>query len=384
MGIFAGTLTGLTPGIHINLLGAAIILAYTYFNFNPIYALTFIVSLSITHTFIDFIPSIILGCPDTDTELSLLPGHELLKNGRGYEAIILTAIGSLNAVFYSLIFCFPLIFIFQKGYFLIQNYIPFILIFTSFLLIFSEKEKFVALLVFILTGVLGLISNEITSGNSLLPMLSGLFGSSLLIKSIKEKPKIPSQKISKINFSSKKPLLSSLVISPFCSFLPGLGTGQAAVMSSLLFKQKRKEDFLVLVGATNTFVMIFSFFALYAIGKTRSGSSIVIKDLVGIPSQEILVLIILTIFFSGILSFFLTKGVSKMILKKIHKVNYPKISLITLIFLSLIILIFSKPKGFLVFILATFTGIYCINKKVRKTNMMGCLILPTIIWLLSG
>ena len=32
-------------------------------------------------TFIDFIPSIFLGCPDTDTELSILPGHELLKKG---------------------------------------------------------------------------------------------------------------------------------------------------------------------------------------------------------------------------------------------------------------------------------------------------------------
>ena len=31
--------------------------------------------MAITHTFVDFIPSVFLGCPDTDTELSI--GHKI-------------------------------------------------------------------------------------------------------------------------------------------------------------------------------------------------------------------------------------------------------------------------------------------------------------------
>ena len=76
LGVTAGTLTGLTPGIHINLIGVLLVsLSLTSFSqMDPTILILFIVAMSITHTFIDFIPSIFLGCPDTDTELSILPG----------------------------------------------------------------------------------------------------------------------------------------------------------------------------------------------------------------------------------------------------------------------------------------------------------------------
>ncbi len=83
LGIITGALTGLTPGIHINLIGVSLVSLSSSVFINPFYLVTFITSLAITHTFIDFIPSIFLGCPDTDTELSILPGHELLKKGHG-------------------------------------------------------------------------------------------------------------------------------------------------------------------------------------------------------------------------------------------------------------------------------------------------------------
>jgi putative membrane protein len=106
VGICAGTITGLIPGIHINLIGVLLVSlsASLFTSINPIYLVVFIVSMAIAHTFIDFIPSVFLGCPDTDTELSVLPGHELLKKGFGYEAITLTCYGSLAAVFILIFF----------------------------------------------------------------------------------------------------------------------------------------------------------------------------------------------------------------------------------------------------------------------------------------
>src|SRR3989304_8704378 len=88
-GILAGTFTGLFPGIHINLVGASLVALSTSIlsPLNPMYLVTFIASMAITHTFLDFIPSIFLGCPNTDTELTILPGHELLKEANGYGAI---------------------------------------------------------------------------------------------------------------------------------------------------------------------------------------------------------------------------------------------------------------------------------------------------------
>src|SRR3989304_1437469 len=94
-GVIAGTFTGLFPGIHINLIAALLLSSLSALSkyFSPLQLIIFIVAMSITHTFIDFIPSIFLGAPEEDTFLSILPGHQLLREGKGYEAVILTLYG---------------------------------------------------------------------------------------------------------------------------------------------------------------------------------------------------------------------------------------------------------------------------------------------------
>ena len=97
-GIFAGTITGLIPGIHINLIGVFLISLSTslFISINPVFLIVFIASMAITHTFVDFIPSVFLGCPDTDTELSILPGHELLKKERDMKQLFSPAMEVLQ------------------------------------------------------------------------------------------------------------------------------------------------------------------------------------------------------------------------------------------------------------------------------------------------
>ncbi|MBS3078041.1 tripartite tricarboxylate transporter permease, partial [Candidatus Pacearchaeota archaeon] len=126
-GIFFGTFTGLTPGIHINLIGGLLI-SLPLLNLNPIYFVIFVTAMAITHTFLDFVPSVFLGCPDTDTELSILPGHQLLKDARGFEAVYLSNIGSLLAIFLLVIISIPSIFLMKDFYELISSVIPYILI----------------------------------------------------------------------------------------------------------------------------------------------------------------------------------------------------------------------------------------------------------------
>ena len=105
IGILTGIITGLIPGIHINLI-SIILLSFTTFLLSittPLTLIVFITAMAITHTFIDFIPSIFLGAPDQDTVLSILPGHKLLLKGHGHTSVILTLYGSLTALFIILI-----------------------------------------------------------------------------------------------------------------------------------------------------------------------------------------------------------------------------------------------------------------------------------------
>ena len=144
IGILAGTFTGLAPGIHINLVGVLLVsLSNSLFkNTNRIYLIVFIASMSIAHTFIDFIPSIFLGCPDTDSGLSILPGHELLNKGKGYEAVMLTAYGGLIAIIILLFVSFPLAALFSWIYDSIHSVMFWVLIAMVFILILTEKSPF--------------------------------------------------------------------------------------------------------------------------------------------------------------------------------------------------------------------------------------------------
>jgi len=383
LGILAGTLTGLIPGIHINLIGIFLISlsASLFSSINPIYFVVLITSMAITHTFVDFIPSVFLGCPDTDTELSVLPGHELLKKGEGYQAVLLTCYGSLVAIFILILISFPFILIISKTYEIIKTLIPFLLIIISILLISLEKRRLSALIVFLLTGFLGLSVLNTNMNQPLLPLLTGLFGSSMLILSIKNKIKIPKQKITKPKTKIFKPIPGALIASPLCSFLPGLGSGQAAIIGNIISKTDRK-GFLILLGATNTLVMGFSFISLYIISRTRTGAAVVIKEIIGRLSLEILILILSIVFISGITSFFITKFLAKFFSQKIAKINYTHLSILTIISLIIIIFLISGFFGLVVLTASTFTGIYCILLKVRRTNMMGCLLIPVIVWYL--
>lgn len=380
LGICAGTFTGLFPGIHINLVGAILVsLSASVLFFIPaVYLVVFITSMAIAHTFLDFIPSVFLGCPDSDAVLSVLPGHELLKEGKGHAGVMLTAYGGLAAVVLTVIIAFPLIILVKNAYPIIQSIIPYILIGVSLIMIFSEKKKISSFIVYSLTGILGLILLNIQTLNEpLLPLLTGLFGASNLILSIKTKTKIPEQTLKK-KVEFKKPLLASLIASPLCGFLPGLGSGQAAILGNTISKTDRK-GFLFLLGATNTLVMSFSFISLYVISKTRTGAAAAIMDLIGIPSKNMLILILAVVLISGIISFFLTQKLSVVFCRNINKINYTKLSMITLFVVTSVVFLVSGFFGLFVFVISAFTGIFCISLGSRRTQMMGCLLLPTII-----
>lgn len=248
-------------------------------------------------------------------------------------------------------------------------------------MIATEKNKFQAFLVLILTGILGTCVLNMDLKEPLLPLLSGLFGSSMLLISINQNTKIPKQNLTFKKLKLKKmirPLSGALIGSPLCGFLPGLGGGQAAVIGNQIARTNEK-DFLVLLGAVNTFVMGISFVSLYAISRTRTGAAAAIKSLIGTMDYKTLILILIVCLISGIISFFLMKVLSKYFIKIIQKVNYKKLSITVIGILSILIVSISGVIGLFVFAVSTATGIYCIKLNVKKTQMMGCLLIPTIL-----
>lgn len=101
-GYLLGIVSGLLPGVHTNNFALALV-AFSPFlaekgGVAPFYIALIILSNAVSHTFHDIIPSVFLGAPDGDTALAVLPGHRLLLEGAGAEAIRLSAWGGVRAL----------------------------------------------------------------------------------------------------------------------------------------------------------------------------------------------------------------------------------------------------------------------------------------------
>ncbi len=387
LGIMFGTFTGLIPGVHINLISTLIISSYAKISgyFSNIEIAIFIISMSITHTFIDAIPSIYLGAPGESQALTALPGHKMLLKGQGHFALKLTVVGS----FFTLLCCILFFAMFLRLMNLMEKItegkIGYILIALIVFVIFSQKGKIMkSITVFLFSASIGMAVLNISSLNQpLFHMLSGFFGISLLFDSLSNNESIPRQTYSSNMISKqaiKKSVMTSSIAGFFAAFTPGFGTSQTAIIAQKFYKGTEKS-FLILVGGLNTANMIISLGSFYILNKARNGSIVAIRDVLeSIAMTELLILISVMII-SGSVAAILTLKISKKFSKIIQKLNYRKTAICVITGIILLSLLFDGVIGLLVITTSTSLGIIATKLDVGKNNLMGCLILPTILYL---
>lgn len=384
LGIALGIVCGLLPGIHPNTLIPVI--AGFSFLFDPLSAAIILVAAGIANSFVAFIPSILLGAPESENALAVLPGHRLLLQGRGYEAIKLTVIGGLFSVLFVLL-TLPLFVLFVPTlYNFIRPNIHFVLAAVVIYMILSEKlwkEKAFALAVFVLSGLLGLIALKSYSSEVLFPLLTGLFGLPLLFMSIYKKVKLQES----IRFEEeplpKKQIFSSSVIGSlagvFAGLLPGIGSTQATVLAQEAAGIKNERSFLMAIAGVNVIDVIYSLLAIWLIGNPRSGIAVAVADLLDIGLKEILVLVSVIIAASGFAAY-MTLKISRHALFAFRSIDYQRLCTSVFLFLLIMVFIFSGFYGLLVAAVALTIGLVPNLVGIRRSHAMGCLILPTILF----
>lgn len=159
LGAGLGSFTGITPGVHVNTL--ALVLASLspillpileeVARFSgapeggaPILLVAIIISAAVAHSFLDALPSIFLGAPEEDTALATLPGHRLLLQGKGQEAVRCSAYGALVGGISAVCLSLPLTFILGPPLNLIgavESATPLLLGVALIALVLSEKGR---------------------------------------------------------------------------------------------------------------------------------------------------------------------------------------------------------------------------------------------------
>src|SRR3989344_5453645 len=389
LGCMMGVFTGITPGLHINLVSvmllslSPVLLGYT----NVIVVAAFIIAMSITHTFTDFISATYLGAPADDTALAVLPAHRMLLEGMGHEAVKLTVIGSLLCLILTimlsplLIISVPLIFEYLK------DYIGWILLAVIIFMILREEnnnKRFWSFVVVAMSGVLGLIVLNIPNlKDPLLPMLSGLFGVSVLLLSLSEKVALPIQRTTEMVKVKTRDLIKALSSGVFSgslvSIFPGLGPAQAAVLANQISGKISEFSYIILVGGINTVSMILSLITLFTIEKARNGSIIVVQQLLQSIDINTLILFFAVALIAGGIATFLTLYTSKIFSRIMNKINYSMVNILIILFVAAMVLYFSGFLGLLILFAATSIGLIPNIVDVSRSSSMACLLVPIIL-----
>ena len=390
-GVILGTLSGLIPGLHTNTFAAAISAASVplalVFGADGICCL--LISCMIVHTFLDAVPSTFIGVPDADTVLSVLPAHQLYLSGKGEEAVRLSALGSL----WGFVYAIPL---FAAFYFVLPMFqteidwaIGLVILTAAGLLIVFSKTPFWALLMFLVSGLLGVFSMRFSyfsfgvfgAGEVLLPLLTGLFGIPVLLHALRANPAYAEQSFSGI-FVSKKETAVNTIKGTFAGaivgWLPGFSSGTANAL--LAFHRSgdyelNPRGYLLSTSAANTANAVLGLAALYAVGRMRSGALAAVAEF---PLPNIFMLLAAA-GASAAAAYMLTVLFSKTG-KYIAKVNQKMLSASVLTFLIILTAVFCGPFGLMILILSTAVGWIPAKLGIHRLYCMGAIMLPVMLF----
>ncbi|MGB4052257.1 MAG: tripartite tricarboxylate transporter permease [Methanoculleus sp.] len=388
IGVGCGVISGLVPGIHANTMAGlllslqVLLLAW----FDPVMIASAMFAALVTHTFIDFVPGAFLGIPDADTSLAVLPAHSLCLEGRGEEAVRISALGSAAGVALSLPLAFAFILVLPALQPTIDWGIGLIILAVGgYLIVVSESPGW-ALAVFLVSGMLGLFSLQYSflawhvGGESgiLMPLLSGLFGIAVLLRA--SHGTMPAQHFTGIDLAPgaiRRGSILGSIAGALVGWLPGLSNATAnALLTSVIGYDSNPREYIVATSAANTVNAFLGLAAFYAIARTRNGVMVALAAAEEIPPATVVLLAgamaavaayLLTVYFSTMAGWF-------------GGVNVTALNRGVIIFVVLLSLILCGPFGGLVLLLATAVGYVPSLVNIRRVYCMGAIMVPVMAY----
>lgn len=408
-GVLTGVVTGLLPGLHVNtvtalLLGAGAACAAAGFEFSTL--LAFICALAISHTFFDVVPGLFLGVPGDET-FALLPGHRMVRRGEGLLAVRLSVTGSGIGLLLGLLILLLLVLggnVLGAVESAVRPVLFFVLAAIALILIVSDRPRGWAALSFLASGALGVavFGSPLVPGgldapvNSLFPSLAGLFGVAGLLFAIRThrgEPNAPPPSVDEspppptVQFGIR-PGVAGALAGLLVGLLPGLGAANAATLLELLGRARRRLDaeareraYLVTTSSLNTAEALFAIGALYIIGRSRSGASVAVEQVLGgrIEAPDVLYAAFWMFVAGGLAGVLLTAlgGPLAAFFGRLDpiRLNYAVIALLAIGTFWLLGL-----GGLAILVVATLVGLIPLRGGARRAQLMGFFLVPTMLF----
>ncbi|MDO8625700.1 MAG: tripartite tricarboxylate transporter permease, partial [Candidatus Diapherotrites archaeon] len=347
---------------------------------NSEYVLGLVVAMNIMHVFTDFIPSILVGAPHPDNYLSALPGHKLVLEGHGLDAMRYAIAGCL---FGTVIACLLIPVYVQLAEQFATKWHAFVapvLLLSLILLVASERgldKKAWAIAVILLSGALGFFCLT-HYPDALFPLVTGFFGIPTILFAL-QNTALPVQQTALTPLDWKKILpvcaLGS-VAGSLVTYFPALSPSHAAFLATTI-RRMDPRSFLCLLGSLNASATLYSFIALAVLNKARTGSAATLAHVHPLVPADIGIVVGITLFCAGIAGY-ATLALTQKALVASRAFNPRHAGIALLGFLLLLVGLWNGATGIAICVVASAIGCIPSIVNIRRSHLMAFLIAPTL------
>lgn len=387
-GILLGSISGLIPGLHANNFALVLAGIVGSIEFDPLLGGIMMLTAGVTHSFINVVPALAIGVPDAEMAPMALPGHRLVLDGRGQEALRLSALGSGLAVVVAVPLAIPITIGMESLYPIIRNHIQLLLAGVVAGLLWSERtwvSRGGGLLGFILSAVFGLVvldldpAAPLSSGGVLAPIFAGLFGTPLLVDAMTSSG-IPRQRDPALYVSRRRvavTVLAGAIAGALVGYLPAISAAIASV--AVLFVLPGGVDdrgYIVATSGVDTSNAIFALFALLTIGQPRSGVMVAFQEASAPLDIPVLVGAVLL---TGAVGTIIVITIGDRYLTFVAGLDPVWLSGTVLGLLVVLSFLFAGPIGIGIFLVASMIGFVPVRLGAYRVHLMGVLMGPLLL-----
>ncbi|WP_336364061.1 tripartite tricarboxylate transporter permease [Halalkalicoccus salilacus] len=387
-GALLGTISGLTPGLHANNFALLLAAAAPTIPGPPLLVGAAMLSAGVVHTFLDVVPALALGVPDADMAVMALPGHRLVIEGRGREALRLSALGSALAVVFAVPLAIPITSLMVWLWPTLAANMVLVLLGVVTIMLLTERSRRArigGLLAFSISALLGLATLDLSpssplAGDVLAPLFAGLFGAPILIDAMGGAG-VPRQDDPRILIPRRAVLLpaaAGTLAGAIVGYLPGVSSAIAAVIALLALPgDDGDRGFVVATSGVNTANTVFALFALVALGTPRTGV-LVAFERASVPLE--LPVLLCSVGIAAAIGFVLVLVVGDRFLRAIGRVDYATLCVLVLGLLVVLSYAFAGAIGIVVFLVSSAVGFVPVRLGAARVHLMGVLIGPIALW----
>ncbi|MDY6770228.1 MAG: tripartite tricarboxylate transporter permease [Candidatus Nanohaloarchaea archaeon] len=382
-GMAAGIVTGLLPALHPNSVIFLLLPLYFGADIAPVVFVAFATGVSTVHTFVSFVPAVFVGAPEGETALSTLPGHGLLHEGRGVEAVERTVHGGLVAALLAVAALPALLYLVPLVYGTVASHMHLVLLLLLAGLVVTERRPGAAAGVVVLAGLLGVGALSSSLANTqyiLFPLFAGLFGLPIILESLRQGGGVPAQgrSLPVPAGSTVRGGIAGFAAGVVAGFLPGAGSSQSVLLVDGIAGMER-DGFLVALGGVTTADLFVSLVALHAIGNPRSGAAVAMQQV--LPRVDLgTTLQVAGMCMVGVgTGALVTRRLARRAAAGLAAVDYDRLLAAVAVFIAAGSIALAGSFGLLVLATATATGALAGELGVRRSDCMAALIVPTIL-----